>query len=460
MATVGKLGEIGKMDRRTFMQGIAAAGLGLVNPPYVKRGWKSQKAAWGAENGHQRESDCVGLHWLRGRVAHGKVAAVRDYCCLFFGDDVEARSFGLWRYDRSLELRHSVSINYQSTKDRADSITGGYAVLEVPGGALETLAPELLGSFVKGLASFGFECTRADVYFDDFTPRPERMSPGELHRRVYEVDLLGDEFRREFTGFLECSVSQNAGGKRKGKLTGRGLTYSAVSWGRRGSLGSGKYLRYYDKWLESGGERDCGRWELELCKKRAQKLYRAFVQVPANGWPHLIGLAIGGCIDFRHRPVNGAGQLLRAGDKNWERCKRMWFWTRILAKLGGRLPMSDPIQRMTVERSSAWVKDQCSGVLQLLGRAYGVNELLCDLLDIIGQSDRMAKKHRDALVDYLQRRDGKKVPTVTAVRHWADRHGVRLESEPGEPDLPSRSPTEQRRRRFVLGTGKQHLWEK
>lgn len=449
------------MDRRTFLR-MTGLGLLTVNPPGVKRGWNSQKLPSGPPQEHQQaqlDQACVGVHWLRGRVPHDRVEALRDYCCIFFGDDFEERDYGLWRYDRMFELPRSVSINYQSTKRRAEAITGGYAVLEVPGSALESLDPDLIGSFIKGLSGYEFECSRIDVYFDDFDA--ERLSPRELYRRVYEVDLFGDEFRREFTGFLDCSLTQKAGKRRRGKLSGRGLTYDEVSFGRRGSRGSGKYLRYYDKRLESGGEQACGRFELELCKERADKIYKAFLNVRVSGWAHLIGLAIGGAIDFRDRPVDGNGQLLRAGDKNWSRCKRKYFWTKILARLGGRLKMSKPTKPMTVERSAAWIKEQCSGVLQMCARAYGINELLTDLLDIIGSSDRMSKKHREALAAYLSRDKRNPVPTIEAVRSWADAEGVQLESEPGElepeEEAPSKPPAT---RQFTMGVGRQHLWDK
>lgn len=432
------MGKDAHLDRRGFLK--AAGGMlaaFFVNPPVVKRGLDSH----GPLNDPPDEpGDCLGIHWLRGRIKHADVVAVRDYCAMIFGD-YEQNEYGLWKYDRSCKWSNGIWLNYQETEERSDWLTGGYAVLEIPGHVLETLDFELASTFMRGLEQWHFDCTRMDVYFDDFR---RLVTPRQLYPMVYEVDLLGNEFRREFTGFLTCGPGQDAGGKRKGKLKGRGLTYDCIHFGKRGNAGGGKYLRIYDKWLESGGSRNCVRWELELTKERAAKLWNALLHTPSAGWTHLIGLAIGGCIDFRHRKVNGNGELLKAGDKNWKRCPRFEFWQKILWKLG-ELPMSTPVKPKRVETAAKWFKAQTAGTMQMLTQAWGADKLLSEIVDIIGRKDRMNASHRAAVEAYQASLKDKPLPPVSDLREWADAKGIELEAASDLPD-----PVRLVSRRFVL----------
>ena len=461
------------MDRREFMQRIAAVvGLGSGNPPYVIRGLNSQNPQKGAKKGHQRENDCVGLHWLRGTVPFAEEQPLVVYLGMFFGDGFEEADWGLWKYNKSFVWPNRVSLNTHTSAERAERITAGGITLEIPGSAIEGMTPDLFFAFMRGLDRYAFDCRRVDVFYDDCD---RLVTPRDLYPMVYEVDLLGHEFRREFTGFLTCKSEQEVGGRRAKELGGgRGLTYDCVRFGRRGSAGCGKSMRVYDKNLESKGERDCVRWELELCQERSRKCWQALMHTSIEDTPKLLGMVVGGSIDFRHRPVNGCGELLKAGDKNWKRLERFDFWQTIIGKLG-ELPLANPLPSKRVEKAAAWLDSAVGGTLQMLGVAWGADQLVAHVMDIVGSRDRLRTSHLAALAEYDSRMKREPVPTIKAVRGWADRHGVQLESEPGEleplkptPLLPQvepvTSPTSygvrKRRLKFVLGLGKQHLWQK
>ncbi|MBN1360955.1 MAG: replication initiation factor domain-containing protein [Sedimentisphaerales bacterium] len=354
-----------------------------------------------------------------------------EYLDMFFGEDREHFDWGaLPKYDRSIRWPNAASLNYHSTQERADRLTAGGMTLELPGGAVESLDIEVFHSFAKGLSGFGFACARIDVFFDDF----ERLiSPRELYPAVYEVDLLGEELRREFTGFLTLAPEQKYGGRRARALGGkRGLTSDVLRFGNRGSAGSGKSLRVYDKRLETQGERDCVRWELELCRHRSLKAYAALLNTTLADWPKVIGMMIGGCIDFRHRPVNADGRLLKPGDKNWSRLIRFDWWQRIIDKLG-RLPIQNPVSTKAVERSAEWLAHQVSGTLQMLTCAYGSAKVLADIMDIVGRRDRLNAAHMAALAEFEQRCAGRPIPDIHEVRHWADGVGIEIETDPEDP---------------------------
>ena len=419
-------------------QGCEAATLDAVNPPHVQRGLNSQMSPTDPSGAQYPQSDCVGIHWLRGTVPQREFDEVVQYLAMFFGDETEHFEWGaLPKYDRSIRWPNSMSLNFHSSQERADRLTDGGMTIEMPGGAVESLDIEVFHSFMKGLVRWGFKCGRLDAFFDDF----ERLiAPRELYPTVYEVGLYGQELRREFTGFLTLAPEQKAGGRRPKALgANRGLTSDVLRFGKRGSDGSGKSLRVYDKRLETEGGRNCIRWELELCKHRSQKAYEALLHTTLAEWPKIIGMMIGGCIDFRHRPVDEAGNLLKAGDKNWSRLERFDWWQRIIDKLG-ELPIQNPHTPKQVERSAEWFEQQVSGTLQMLSEAYGTNKVLADIMDIIGRRDRLNANHMAALAEFESRKATEPVPDIAEVRHWADHVGIEIEGD-GTDDEPPDDPT-------------------
>jgi len=421
-----------------------------VNPPIVKRGLDSHSTQTDPAAESEKLVGYVGMHWLRGTVPWADLDPLVQYLRLFFGDCFEEYDYGLWKYDRSYVWPNRVSLNYHSSAERAERITSGGVTLEIPGSVIETYAPEIWFSFMRGLQHFRFEPSRIDVYYDDYD---RLILPRDLYTLVYELDLLGQEFRREFTGFLQAAIKQKVGGKRAKMLGGgRGIVYDEVAFGRRGNRGCGKYLRAYDKWLESRGERKCVRWELELSGHRARKMWEALMHVATQDIPGILGAAIGGCIDFRHRPVTADGKLLRAGDKNWKRCPRFAWWQKIVDKLG-EATFDLPIHRKSVEQSWEWMKTAAAGTLQMLSEAWGADKLVPKLLDIIGSRDRLNRTHQRAINEYRESVAHDSTLDISKIRSFADEKGIQLESEPGESIAEEVAPA---KRRFTM-TGRD-LW--
>lgn len=103
--------------------------------------------------------------------------------------------------------------------------------------------------------------------------------------------------------------------KRNGELKGDTLYF-----GGRGKNGGGKYLRIYNKTLESKGVVDSVHWECECSKKKAQ---HAFFKLSQCAFASLLVGLIGGCIDFVERK-----------DKNLGRATRFEWWQSIVDLLG------------------------------------------------------------------------------------------------------------------------------
>jgi len=139
-------------------------------------------------------------------------------------------------------------------------------------------------------------CTRLDLAVD---------YRGERVRIIEEATASAD--RGEL---CRCRVHKPVVEKRDNEVTAYGLNL-----GRRGKAGSGRYVRTYDKGLETG---ECPRgqwvrWEAELSKKVADSAVRRVLAAddPAR---EIRAIALG-CVDFRM--VTGDAHLDRRPRARW-----------------------------------------------------------------------------------------------------------------------------------------------
>ncbi|HER19485.1 MAG TPA: hypothetical protein ENO14_00385, partial [Chromatiales bacterium] len=126
----------------------------------------------------------------------------------------------------------------------------------------------------------------------------------------------------------------------------------------------------YDKELESAGEIRAVCWELESSGEKARKRFDDILEAvrwarsehedQVSAMAKTIGQHIGGAIDFIDRS---------AGDKNLARCPRLDFWTKILAKLGGRLTWVTEHVQKTVDRAKTYIYNQVVPSLAMLHEA-------------------------------------------------------------------------------------------
>jgi DNA relaxase NicK len=176
------------------------------------------------------------------------------------------------------------------------------------------------------------------------------------------VDLCADDFEKAVTpkmARLQANKGNFSGFKRHGWVEQwlSGKTLGAThSFGMRGSKGSGKYLRIYDKWLESDGEIDSVRWELELSGKMAKTAF-AYLAGCDNPEDYVGKIAkyIGGSISFVHR----------TGEKNLERLKVVGWWAKIVRELGSA-KLTVKRTKPGLEKSKEWFEHAVSKKLSML----------------------------------------------------------------------------------------------
>jgi len=190
----------------------------------------------------------IRIHWLQGTVQGSKTVNVISYLEGYFGPGVHGR--GLHGYEVGILYPFGVRLAYDLSTEAGER-HGGRSMIAIPGQACDFLGWESLWGLVRLLALEDFNATRIDLAFDD------------LERVILPLTLSAWQStgRLKVLGFRKWASHQE---RNKGVL-------SLDEWccGSRGENGTGSYLRVYDKALESGGELDSIRWELELSGKKA-----------------------------------------------------------------------------------------------------------------------------------------------------------------------------------------------
>jgi hypothetical protein len=350
------------------------------SPPTVIRGRDSQKGPTG-----------VGLHWFRGSFPTGRWSTVFTYLTELFGEP-EHSDFALWHYDACMTWPNGTRVRYHTQENRYH-LTGGRFALECPGEVLAAMEPLRLIDFLEKWAyEFAISISRLDERMLDYE---WVISPLELASLVTGVNPKTKEVtKRDFTGFEVYDENFPRDSVQ--------LTMAEVTFGRRGSLGSGSYLRFYDKELESKGDIPAACWELESSGDKARtrfqdiltavKWARATHEDPVAAMATTIGQHIGGCIDFIHRDQ---------GDKNLARCPRWDFWSIILDKLGGRLTWVTETAKKTVERAKSYVFRQVVPTLQMLKEALTPDRFWEWIeKECVDGVDRLRAVHRRAIAEY------------------------------------------------------------
>lgn len=368
------------------------------NPHTVTRGCNSQSSDFDLS---ERENEVfkgdrgkLGIHWLRGTVLDTKMKWAVDRFIMLFGPEYEEKHYGvLPMYDRHYCWPSGAKIMFHSTEAGSD-LTDGRIALEIPGLALEALPMLHIAQLCKALDRRGFQATRLDVFYDD-TRR--LVTPSVLLRTVYEAGLFPDDPVKEDWQHFRVMTPKIRVKK------GVGVTHDEVTFGLRGSSGSGKYLRIYDKQLESNDWNNAIRYELELSRHKARLAFQKIVEAwsggqDTSGLVSVLGEMIGGCIDFRERTD-------RAGDKNLGRLKRYHFWQTIIDSIGRAALIGKRVVR-TIEKAATWVSTQVVGTLQMITKAKGPEEFVAQIVEACLRKDRLRPHHQKIIAAYQQAAGG------------------------------------------------------
>jgi hypothetical protein len=183
------------------------------------------------------------------------------------------------------------------------------AWLSVNGQTMALLELEEQMGLIRELDELGAVGSRMDPAADDYSHVLLRMS--DVHQAAeagFYVGCKRYDARRPWKN-------------RQGDLEG-----DTAYFGRRGSDGSGRYVRFYDKRLESKGRVDCIRYEVEASQEYARALFASLASSHSpESFLRKIAEFLGGAIDFR---------LRKGCEKNIKRLQRCAWWQVIVDRLG------------------------------------------------------------------------------------------------------------------------------
>jgi len=323
--------------------------------------------------------NAVGIHWLRISFQKQHLADLAHWLSAMWGD-FDQDGFGLWSYDSRLAWSNGCSLNYDAEKERSQRVHVGAMTLDVPGSACDELTASDLQLIFEYCAAIGGKCTRMDTYFDDY------------QRRIYPRQLDQVIERNDFSGLRHAAVRH--------KWDNGKLIREEVSFGERGSFGNGKYLRFYNKELESNGEQKCNRWEVEFTGDKANQVFHRLASTAGSldAFATLISSLVAGAITFVHR----------TGEKNISRLDLYDWWKDIRDRLGGCVTIRTSRKKDSLTGKIKWIERNVSPSLACLKKVF-VSErvFLRWLFDVCSDGDsRMSRftqqisEDNEAMLDY------------------------------------------------------------
>lgn len=350
-------------------------GAGTGGPPIGNTGGKSPI---------QCDARAISIHWLRVTHPGSRRYELRDRLVELFGEPDECR--GRWFYERGERFANGVLLLWGGASnarvggevaadgDGEEPGGDGTCCVDVPGSAIDAIEPgERFGVCVE-------------------------LSLGG---RVSRFDVAADAWHSERVGLIAAILDACARGELCGsrswepRVSYRGLDRVAwgVNLGLRGKKGSGRYVRVYDKGLESG-ELPEGRWE------------RFEVEFTGDCAAEVASDVLSGGGDWESRAwgrVNGAVSFREVGASNGELARRplVSWWARWVS---GSVPVSTVMKRAvtTLERHAEWLAATVLPTVARLGREAGVP--FTDVLYVLTRGQvrvrRTDKQMRTMLADW------------------------------------------------------------
>lgn len=196
-----------------------------------------------------------------------------------------------------------------------------------------------------------------------------------------------------------------------GRSSGR-INNEGIEFGRRGSMGSGRFVRVYDKGLEQGTEPrgKWVRWESEYAGDCAAQVCLTIAEVVEGGgdWEACVrSFALGG-MEFREPSATAHGSLQR---------RRMCEWFAELVAAVGNVAVRAVRVRTHFEGFRRWLKRSVEPSLVTMSRESGM-PLEQVLRFLLGRPGKRGRDPRDPVVVGFRAALGLAPPT------WEPARGV------------------------------------
>lgn len=217
----------------------------------------------------------------------------------------------------------------------------------LPGKWCEAVDPVVTTCLIDWIHRHQGNITRLDLAGDD---SDKRVRPRDL-KAFCEADQLVTKFR---TVLMHDNI-----------MGGKGSTIYF------GSAASARRLRVYDKDIESGGENDSVRWELQLRDEMAQKCSEMILNqgISKTFFESLVGM-----VDFRDRDNRNVSRTYRTE------------WYQAIVNDAQKADYSQPRPVQTIERIDKWIRKQVSPSLATMVTALGGDTDYLNEIAVSGQN--------------------------------------------------------------------------
>jgi hypothetical protein len=244
------------------------------------------------------------------------------YISRFFGTPTP-RDLGFNGYAKSIEWPKLAMIGW--TEGRAS----GESFLRIHGDGMAVIGDRLLDLF-SSLYRMQFRPARIDLALDDHS---KKLLPLKSVHRAGENEQ-----------FIGPRTYDPRRPKKDGKL--KGETYY---FGSRGKQGSGCYLRFYDKELESDGLVKSNRMEPEFSDEKAWELWAEMRKCKSlAALQNVCAHAVVGTIGFVKK---------EGAHGHRDRMSLLRWWKRFLAAVGGILIISPPRSKPKLQDTVEYGRD-------------------------------------------------------------------------------------------------------
>jgi hypothetical protein len=230
-----------------------------------------------------------------------------------------------------------IAVNHSTT----DKNHGSFR-LSIPGRPLQHVRSEQTHKLGRYLYKHGYRCTRFDWAIDDYS---HLLCMDEIQAACARGDYSGAASHRYFQ-------RQKRGEYKVGRTI------------YLGSSQSDKQVRIYDKNIESKGQINSIRYEVQWRDALAQIAFEKFFSIgrPEDGCKALSMLAVGAVAFYQRR------------DAVLSRSEPLSVWDGFVARVGGFVKMSKRVLQPMISTKIAWIEAQVSGTIALITKIKGFDE--------------------------------------------------------------------------------------
>lgn len=328
----------------------------------------------------------LGIDWIAGTFPTTAIGQARKLLETTFEQNFPEEFFGSQWYAKVYQIPKGVRL---STDPRGDGKTKSY--IGISSTALTSLTAQQQYDLMLELQALDFACSRIDIKLDDYS---KTLTPTLVYQAIERGNYTGFQ-QKVYRRWLESGTSN--------------LKSQTLEIGRRGSSGSGKFIRVYTKWVQTMLDEtpiDSNRLEIEFTENKSSQVFEFLLTVDISNWAELMLNLVTGAVDFLDRVEDTEyGHIVNPAS----RCSRLEWWHKVVGDIT-KIKLSTVRKVTTIAKSFRWVRKQVAPTLAMLFDyiSYTSNEEQPDL-DVMAffyelwfnGSERFNDNHKALLAPYL-----------------------------------------------------------